>query len=121
MKFLVDMNLSPLWAPFLSDHGYLAVHWSAVGAATAPDSEILEYAAGNGFVVLTHDLDFGALLAARKAPGPSVIQIRAQDVLPAALGESVIHAVNAARAQLEQGAIVTLDILNRRVRLLPIG
>jgi len=50
-----------------------------------------------------------------------VIQIRAQDVLPAAIGQSVISAVNAARAQLEQGAIVTLDILNRRVRLLPIG
>ena len=121
MKILVDMNLSPLWVAFLLEHGYLAVHWSSIGAATAPDSEILEYAVDNGFVVLTHDLDFGALLAARKAPGPSVIQIRAQDVLPAAIGESVIRAVNALRAQLEQGAIITLDILNRRVRLLPIG
>jgi hypothetical protein len=32
-----------------------------------------------------------------------------------------MRAVSAARTQLEQGAIVTLDILNRRVRLLPIG
>ncbi len=43
------------------------------------------------------------------------------DVSFGALGESVIRAVNAVRDQLEQGAIVTLDILNRRVRLLPIG
>ena len=30
--------------------------------------------------VFTHDLDFGALLAATSAEGPSVIQVRTQDV-----------------------------------------
>ena len=41
MKFLVDMNLSPLWAPFLASHGFGAVHWSTVGQPSAPDREIL--------------------------------------------------------------------------------
>jgi hypothetical protein len=31
MKVLVDMNLSPTWAPFLKGEGIEAVHWSAVG------------------------------------------------------------------------------------------
>lgn len=32
-RILVDMNLSPLWATFLVDHGFEAVHWSSVGDA----------------------------------------------------------------------------------------
>jgi len=31
MKFLIDMNLSPLWVSFLSGKGFKAVHWSTVG------------------------------------------------------------------------------------------
>jgi predicted nuclease of predicted toxin-antitoxin system len=85
MKFLIDMNLSPLWAPFLAGHGYEGVHWSAIGDVSAPDSEILQYAAEYGYVVFTHDLDFGMLLAAPKLLRPSVIQVRSQDVMPSAL------------------------------------
>jgi predicted nuclease of predicted toxin-antitoxin system len=46
------------------------------------------YAAANGLVIFTNDLDFGALLADREARKPSVIQIRTQDVLPEALARS---------------------------------
>jgi predicted nuclease of predicted toxin-antitoxin system len=73
MKFLVDMNLSPLWVPFLTDHGFGAVHWSTVGEPWTPDSEIMEFAVANGWIVFTHDLDFGTLLAKLKTNGPSVI------------------------------------------------
>lgn len=120
MRILVDMNLSPLWVQFLSGRGYHTVHWSDVGAASAADSEILDYAAAHDFVVFTHDLDFGALLAAQKARGPSVIQLRAQDVLPAAAGDSVLRAIQAALTHLEEGAFVTVDLFRQRVRLLPI-
>jgi len=61
MKILIDMNLSPLWVRFLVTHGIEAVHWSAIGEVSAPDSLILDYAASNGFVIFTH---FGMLLAA---------------------------------------------------------
>jgi predicted nuclease of predicted toxin-antitoxin system len=80
MKILIDMNLSPSWVQFLVTRGFGAVHWSSIGEISAPDALILEYAASNGFVVFTHDLDFGMLLAARKSRGPSVIQVRTQDV-----------------------------------------
>jgi predicted nuclease of predicted toxin-antitoxin system len=48
------------------------------------------YAEANGLVIFTDDLDFGALLAAQSTCGPSVIQIRAQDVLPIAAVEMVV-------------------------------
>ena len=66
MKILIDMNLSPSWVPFLAGHGFEAVHWASVGSASAADSQILAYAEANAYVIFTHDLDFGALLAARK-------------------------------------------------------
>ena len=31
MKFLIDMNLSPLWISFLAEHGFEALHSSRVG------------------------------------------------------------------------------------------
>ena len=40
MKFLIDMNLSPLWVSFLAENGFESVNWSTVGRPAAPDSEI---------------------------------------------------------------------------------
>jgi predicted nuclease of predicted toxin-antitoxin system len=114
------MNLSPLWVPFLERNEFQAAHWSSVGRASAPDSEILAFAFANDYVILTHDLDFGTLLAAHGNRGPSVIQIRVQDVLPSAVGEIIVRAIKAAEAQLRDGALVTVDPLRRRVRILPI-
>jgi predicted nuclease of predicted toxin-antitoxin system len=41
MKILVDMNLTPRWADALSRRGIETVHWSDLGAAYAPDTEII--------------------------------------------------------------------------------
>ena len=120
MIVLVDMNLSPSWVPFLQRHGIEAVHWSNLGAPGASDEEIMDRALAGGFVIFTHDLDFGTLLAMRRSHGPSVIQIRTQDVLPAAAGSLVLEALNAAGAHLAAGALVTIDPIRRRIRLLPI-
>jgi predicted nuclease of predicted toxin-antitoxin system len=120
MKLLIDMNLSPLWVEFLAASGVDSIHWSDVGRSAAPDTQIMDYASANGLVIFTHDLDFGALLANRKARQPSVVQIRAQDVLPAALGGMVVRALRASRSHLEAGALVTVDPNRHRIRLLPI-
>jgi len=58
------------------------VHWSSVGDPRAADSVLMAWASANGCVVFTHDLDFGALLAASTDDGPSVIQMRTNDVTP---------------------------------------
>jgi Domain of unknown function (DUF5615) len=75
MKLLVDMNLSPHWIAALNKAGWEAVHWSAVGRGNALDSEIMLYAAQNDYVVLTHDMDFSAILAATHGEKPSVVQL----------------------------------------------
>jgi predicted nuclease of predicted toxin-antitoxin system len=119
-KVLVDVNLSPTWAERLATEGIEAVHWSAVGDPRAPDDELLRYAREHGYVVFTHDLDFGALLARTRAHGPSVIQVRAQNVLPDAIGDLVVRVVTEQAAALESGALVTVEPYAARVRVLPI-
>ena len=120
MKLLVDMNLSPRWIEFLISAGTQAVHWSKVGRVDAPDAEIMAWAARNDFVVLTHDLDFGAILAALEGERPSVVQIRADDVSPAAIGPKVVAATVQLASELDAGALVTVDSSRARVRLLPL-
>lgn len=63
---------------------------------------------------------FSALLATTEAIGPSVTQARTQDVLPSAIGADVVRVLRTYSTELEQGAIVTLDIARSRVRVLPI-
>lgn len=53
MKLLVDMNLSPCWIAALQAVGVEARHWSTVGAPTAPDEEVLNWAAANGLALGT--------------------------------------------------------------------
>ena len=114
------MNLSPEWVPCLHGHGFAAVHWSAIGAGNAPDSEIMQWARDNRCVVFTHDLDFGILLAHSKDRGPSVMQVRTQDVSPDHLGPLVLSALRAHGETLENGALLTIDEAKSRVRILPI-
>ncbi|MBV8794319.1 MAG: DUF5615 family PIN-like protein [Hyphomicrobiales bacterium] len=66
MKLLVDMNLSPRWVKALIEAEIEASHWSTLGPANASDADIMAFARANGYVVLTHDLDFSAILAATK-------------------------------------------------------
>lgn len=120
MKLLIDMNLSPQWALVLEEAGWEAVHWSRIGRPNAPDHEVLAYARSNGYVIFTHDLDFGTVLAATKAQCPSVIQIRTQDVTPAHLGPLVISALRQFTKHLEDGALITVDENKSRARILPL-
>jgi predicted nuclease of predicted toxin-antitoxin system len=120
MKLLIDMNLSPRWANFLAEADIEAIHWSTCGPKTAPDSEIVTYARRNDYVVLTHDLDFGAILAATHGEKPSVVQIRSEDVSPDLIGEQVIAALRQMTRELEEGALLTVDPNRTRMSMLPL-
>ncbi len=120
MKILVDMNLSPTWVEFLSSNGFEAVHSSAIGQAKTSDYRLMEFARESGYLVFTHDLDFGNILAATNARGPSVIQVRTQNPLPEAIGEIVLLALRTQSEQLSRGALITVEPTKFRVRVLPL-
>lgn len=120
VKLVVDMNLSAEWIGELAQHGWSAVHWSAVGDPAAPDSTIMAWARAEGYVVFTHDLDFGTALALTHADGPSVLQVRGQNVLPEHMAPLVIAALEKHAAALSTGAVVVVEPKKSRVRVLPI-
>jgi len=121
MKILLDMNIPLSWKHFLLSAGYEAIHWRDVGDIRAADSEIMAYARSNYLVVFTHDLDFGAILAATNASGPSVIQLRMSNIVPESAGKLVLQALEKTAVELAKGALVTIDPLHHRIRLLPFG
>lgn len=120
MKILIDMNLSPDWTKVLEAENVEAVHWSSVGKADAPDEEIMNYARENGYTVFTHDLDFGAMIALTQATSPSILQVRAQDILPKSIGNTVVTILQKYKTELEQGALIVFDKSKERVRILPL-
>jgi predicted nuclease of predicted toxin-antitoxin system len=120
MKVLIDMNLSPNWASVLKEAGIEAVHWSKIGPANAPDPVLMTYAAVNGFVILTNDLDFGIALAVSNTEKPSVVQIRGEDLRPVSIANQVVSALRQMQAELEEGALLTIDPRRTRLRLLPL-
>ena len=121
MKILLDMNLSPKWVPVLEKHGWDAIHWSSVGDPRATDRAVMDWALRQGYVVITHDLDFGAALASTRAEGPSVIQVRTQDVLSAHLEALLVATLQEHETVIEAGALVVVDEDRSRVRVLPLS
>ena len=120
LSIVVDMNLSGEWVPLLTAEGWPSVHWAGVGDPRADDTTIMAWARANRHAVFTHDLDFTTVLALTHATGPSVIQVRSQNVLPEAIGPSVVAAIRQYERELEDGALVTVDIARARVRILPL-
>jgi predicted nuclease of predicted toxin-antitoxin system len=120
VQLVVDMNLSVDWIAALAQHGWSAAHWSTIGDPRAEDSAIMAWALANGYVVFTHDLDFGTILALTHGSGPSVLQVRGQDVLPEHMGPVVFAALRQYDAALAAGAIVVVEERKSRVRVLPV-
>lgn len=119
VSLVIDMNLSVEWVAELTAHGWAVVHWSTVGDPRADDSVVMAWALANSCVVFTHDLDFGTTLALTHATGPSVLQVRGQDVLPDEIGPAVRAALRHYDSELAAGALVVVDPKKSRVRVLP--
>ena len=120
MKILIDMNLSPKWCDILARHGWESVLWASVGKPTAPDRTILEYARDNGYIILTHDLDFSAVLATTGASAPSVIQVRTQDILSERFQILLVGALRQFESALTAGALVIVNESQSKARILPL-
>jgi predicted nuclease of predicted toxin-antitoxin system len=79
----------------------------------------MDYAKHKGYAVLTNDLDFGTVLALTAASAPSVVQIRGADVRPEDLLEPVVNTLVKFSADIEKGALVTIDTNKVRIHILP--
>lgn len=120
MKILLDMNIPIKYAHLLEQKGFEVLRWPDVGRPNATDSEIMEYARENGFVVVTYDLDFSTILAVTHDLKPSIVQIRATLLHAKEIVDLVIAAMLQNKDNLISGAILTIDSKKARFRMLPL-
>ena len=121
MNYVVDANLSPRLAEFLRDAGHDAVHVRDIGLRTASDDQIIDYALSTDRIVISHDTDFGTLLAYRELSKPSFILIRSSDPVDVDDQARLIVAnLDAMSDDLETGAIAVFARGRLRIRRLPL-
>jgi predicted nuclease of predicted toxin-antitoxin system len=120
MKFLLDENISPALADLLKNIGYEARHVIEVGYNMTSDFKIAEFAATTGEIIVTHDTDFGTILALTGQNRPSVILIRWQSITTLLIFEFLEKYLLELEEDLQKGSLVVVEDNKIRIRLLPL-
>ncbi|MBC7265190.1 MAG: DUF5615 family PIN-like protein [Chloroflexi bacterium] len=121
MKFLLNMNVPRELGRRLAARGHECRHVGDIGMAQASDVAIIEEAKANKEVIVTHDLDYGHLLAFSGEPAPSVIIFRLRNTHPDNLFARMMSTWPEIERPLLEGAIVALEDAALRIRRLPIA
>ena len=120
MKFLFNMNIPRSLGRRLEPGGHGWRHVADIGMAEANDEEIIAEARRTDETVITHDLDYGRLLAFSAAPRPSVVIFRLRNAHPDNLYRRSCATWTTIEVPLSDGALVVLEDAAVRVRRLPI-
>jgi len=120
VRIIADENLPPAWASYLSEAGHDARHWRDVGSIGDSDEIVFRKATCEKALILTQDLDFSRILAAKGTDLPSVIQLRVSIPIPDLVGPSVLSVLDVHRESLVTGCLISLSQAEHRVRLLPL-
>lgn len=121
MRFLINMNLPRELGRRLEELGHEWRHVGDIGMAEAADDAVVATARESGEVILTHDLDYGNLLAFSGESRPSVITFRLRDVAVDNLIKQLTSAWTQIQEPLNEGSVVTFSDITIRVRRLPIS
>ncbi len=114
------MNISPVTVNNLQIQAWDIIRVVEILPPTASDLEILEFARQEERVILSHDLDFSMLLAVGGYNRPSLITLRLSFTDPEVVTEKILNALPQIEETLNEGAAVTIEDDNIRIRKLPI-
>jgi predicted nuclease of predicted toxin-antitoxin system len=114
------MGISPQTVEYLRRSGHEVRHLRELGLSRLPDSEILAKARSEACILLTHDLDFGELLAACGAELPSVVIFRLRDMRPGSLNQALDTILERHQKELRSGVIMSVSEGQVRMRSLPL-
>ena len=120
MKFLLDMGLAQSTARFLRRHGHDALHLRDQGLQKLEDEVIIQKARAEGSVILTHDLDFGRIMALSGQHIPSVITFRLSNMRPPSVNRQLSDVLLRFSEYLDAGALISVTDRGIRVRRLPV-
>ncbi len=118
MRFLADAGISPKTVDFLRHGGHDAVHVRELGLQRSDDRLIAERAREENRVLLTFDLDFGAILALGVVERLSVVIFRLSDQRADSVNQRLASVLAEQSAALQSGALVLVEDARYRVRSL---
>ncbi|MEQ8172336.1 MAG: DUF5615 family PIN-like protein [Candidatus Eremiobacterota bacterium] len=121
MKFLLNMNVPLAVGKKLVFMGHTYRHVRDIGKSKASDIEIIREARINGEIIITHDLDYGHLLAFSGDREPSVIIFRLRNSHPDNLCNKLISVWPDIEKSLIEGAIILMEDTASRIRKLPVA
>ena len=120
IRFLLDMGLARSTAEFLRSQGHDVVHLRDQGLERLSDEGIVAKAQREQRTIVTHDLDFGRIVALSGSSVPSIITLRLTSMVPARVNSALRTVLTAAPEPLHHGALVTVTDKGIRIRDLPI-
>ena len=120
LRFLADMNLSPLSVEALQREAWDIVRVSSLLPANAPDADILTLAGRDNYVIVTQDLDFSNLVALGGHTRPSLITLRLSNTDPSLVTQRLREVLPLVEQALVEGSAVTVSDHSVRTRRLPI-
>ena len=110
MKLLLDANLSWRLTPVLSEHFGECIHVNKTELPLpAKDTEIWNYAAANGYTIVTQDSDFLNLFETRGFP-PKIILLRVGN-MDRKTAEKILLGAKSYIIDLENGDYGLLEII----------
>ena len=121
MNFLLNMNVPRELGRRLAEHGHTYRHARDIGLARATDVQMVEAARQIRETILTHDLDYGHLLAFSGRSEPSVVIYRLRNSHVDRMYSRTIGVWSEIEEPLRGGAIVVIEDAAVRVRRLPIS
>jgi len=104
----------------LMQNGYEYCHVGDIGMFQSDDINIVQFAKENKEIIITHDLDYGNILAFSGDSSPSVIIFRLRNSHPDNLFYRMITEWDEIENHLLKGAIVIIEDSALRIRDLPI-
>jgi len=114
------MHISPLTVETLQKNGYDIIRVTDKLPATASDTEIVQLASEEPAVIITQDLDFSAIVAQSGLSRPSVISLRVANVRPNIITRILISVLPLIENDIREGAIVSVDEKEFRIKRLPV-
>ena len=120
MKLLLDMGLAQSTARLLRTQGHDAIHLREQGLQRLDDQLIVAKALREDRIIVTHDLDFGRIVALSGDRFPSVITFRLEDMRAQQVNRYLQDVLSRFAPELGTGALISVTEQAVRVRRLPV-
>jgi predicted nuclease of predicted toxin-antitoxin system len=121
MRFLADMGVSQRVVTWLHEQGHDAIYLRDEGLQRLANGDIFTKAFRESRIILTWGLDFTEIVALSKTSTVSAVVFRLMNTRSDHVIARLARVLAVSAQDLQEGAIIAVEEVRHRVRLLPLG